>query len=797
MVTCLAQRVAAGLADAFPDGVVPVALAPLRNPALVLPALARALGLRDGGAAALEAQLRAALVGRRLLLVLDNLEQVVAAAPALADLLAAAPGPEALATSRVALRVRGEQEFPVPPLALPAAGQEADPTALATVPAVALLLERARAVRPDFRLTPENAPAVAAICARLDGLPLALELAAPRLKLLSPAALLARLDRALPLLVGGAQDLPERQRTLRATVAWSHDLLGAGERAPFRRLAVFAGGWTLAAADAVCAPADEGGEPLEALDGLSALIDNSLARPLAGAGGEPRFGMLETIREYATEQLAASGELAAAQRRHADYYLALAERVEPALVGAEQVAWFARLDDEHNNLRAALAWCLAHEPHAGLRLAGSLWQFWRARSHYTEGRRWLQDLLARAPAPTAARAKTLLAAEVLANGQNDPLAACARFEEGLELSRILGEAPLTARALRELGSARYWLGERGRGRALLEEGLALSRLAGERRGLGATLFILAGVAASEGRFAQARAWYEESLAVLRAVGDRYLISRALRESAGVALAQEDTAWAEALVDEALRAAVELGLRQDVALLWRHRGDIALRQGDLERAAALYETGLTLAREVEDAHEIGFNLARLGSVARGRGDLPRATALLEESLALFTGLSYERGMGLALHALGLVAWSRGAAARAAALLGESLALLRRRGPWTPLAVVEALEALALATGEAQPARAARLLGAAAALRQGMGAPLPPVEHAAHERLLAGLRARLGDAALTAARAEGQALSLDEAVAEAGRVVVAMGQDPPDAAAIPPLPAGQRTAPQGPV
>jgi predicted ATPase len=455
--TRLALQVAASQRDAFSAGVVTVALAPLRDARLVLPTIARALGVRDAGAQPLRDRLIAHLQDRELLLLLDNCEQVAAAAPEAAALLSACPRLRVLATSRAALRVRGEQEFAVPPLALPDAAQAMDPAELAGVPAVALFVQRVQALRPDFVLTPQDAPAVAAICARLDGLPLALELAAARVKLLPPAALLARLDRRLEVLTGGARDLPERQRTLRATLDWSYDLLDAGAQALFRRLAVFAGGCGLEAAQAVgsagASPAVSG----DVLEELGILVDQSLLRLDEPADGEPRLSMLETIRAYGLERLAASGEEAQVWRCHATYYLALAEQAEPALLGPEQVTWLARLERERDNLRAALSWAWeSGETEVGLRIAGALWRFWHLHGYVSEGRGWLDALLERDAAegnraPQAVRAKALRSAGGLAFFQGDYARAEVHYDDARRLYEILGDEENRAGALHNLG----------------------------------------------------------------------------------------------------------------------------------------------------------------------------------------------------------------------------------------------------------------------------------------------------------------------------------------------------------
>jgi len=656
--TRLAQQVAADQGAAFADGVVTVGLAPLRDPALVIPTLARALDVRDAGEQPLWDRLVAHLREKELLLLLDNCEQVVAAAPELAALLGACPGLRVLATSRVALRVRGEQEFAVPPLALPDPTQVDDPVALAQVPAVALFVRRVRAARPDFALTAANAATVAAICRRLDGLPLALELAAAQIRLLPPAALLAQLDHRLAVLTGGARDLPARQQTLRATLAWSYDLLAPDEQALFRRLAVFVGGCALEAAGVVCQVAvDEGAtvpEGEDVLVGLGALVSQSLVR-LEEPDGEPRFTMLETIRDYALEYLRADGEEADTRRRHAAYYLTLAEASVLALRGSERGVWLARLEREHDNLRAALRWAResAGDPaerggEVELRLAGALWRFWYVRGHLSEGRRWLEGLLAEG--------------------------------EGTEGS--VGRSAARAPALRGAGVLALYQGDDARARVLLEESLA------------------------------------------QAAGSAYDRSAALHDLAA----------------------------------------LALGQCDYERATALFEESLALDREREDAAGIATTLDSLGELAHLRGDDTRARALCEESLALSRRHGITWSIASALVNLGRVARARGDTGQALALYQESLGLTRTEGDRQWLAATLEGVAAVAATG-GQPGRAARLLGAAAAARAAAGTPLWLPDRADHDRTMAAARAALGDDAFAAAWAEGQALSPEQAVAEA--------------------------------
>ncbi|HUG38092.1 MAG TPA: AAA family ATPase, partial [Candidatus Limnocylindrales bacterium] len=442
--TRLALQVAAELIDHFADGVFFVPLAPISDPGLVASTVALTLGIRDPGGRPVLENLREHLRDRQILLVLDNFEQILLAAPLVGELLAVCRGLKVLVTSRAPLELRGEQEFPVPPLALPDPKHPPPIEALGQYGAVALFIERATAIRPDFAVTNDNAPAVAEICVRLDGLPLAIELAAVWIRLLSPQAMLTRLERRLPLLTGGARDLPARQQTLRGAIAWSYDLLDEGERALFRRLAIFVGGCTLEAAEAVCNP--EGDLGLDVLDGVASLVAKSLLRQEEGPEGEPRFGMLETIREYGLEQLEAD----ATRGRHAAFFLAFAEEAEPKLLGAEQVTWLQRLEAEHDNFRAVLGRSRVGEVAAdvGLRLAGALQWYWRVRGLLGEGRGWAETMLALpgAAARTAARARALNAAARLANLQADYTAARPLALESAAIAREVGDLAGVARA---------------------------------------------------------------------------------------------------------------------------------------------------------------------------------------------------------------------------------------------------------------------------------------------------------------------------------------------------------------
>src|SRR5829696_4918744 len=429
--TRLALQAGADLLDEFDDGVFFVALAAITDPELVPSAIAEALGVRESAEQALEESLKSYIRDKRLLLILDNFEQVLEGAPLVGELLGTCPRLKVLATSRIPLRLYGEQEYPVPPLALP------DPRALPPVKvltqyeAVKLFVERARAVKADFEVTNESAPSVAEICARLDGLPLAIELAAARVRLLPPQALLRRLGNRLKLLKGGPRDLPARQQTLRGTIDWSYDLLTEEEKTLFGRLSVFSGGRTLEAIEEICGREGE----LDALEVMESLLEKSLLRQEVGVEGEPRFVMLETVHEYAREKLQESGEEQEIKRAHAEYFLALAEEAESQVRGSEAATWLERLEAEHDNMREALSWALGQEKvELGLRLAGALWRFWWMRSHYSEGRRWLENALAvdRRGSPSA-RAMALAGIGEIASQQGDLDQAQEACEEGLKL----------------------------------------------------------------------------------------------------------------------------------------------------------------------------------------------------------------------------------------------------------------------------------------------------------------------------------------------------------------------------
>lgn len=758
--TRLALEVARIVASDFPDGAWVAELAPLADPALAPQVVAGALGLVDQPGRPVLDRLLAALQERRLLLVLDNCEHLIEASALLAvTLLRGCPGVKVLATSREPLGLPGETVWRVPSLAPPDPARLPPLQALQQVAAVRLFIERARAAWPDFALTESNALVVAQICTRLDGIPLALELAATRVRALSIEEVATRLSDHVLGLTGGSRTALPRQQTLRATIDWSYALVTEPERFVFRRLAVFAGGWTLAAAEAVCA----GLETPDLLEMLTGLVDKSLVLADGMPSGAWRYRLLEPVRQYAWEKLTELGEDGALRERHAAWCLRLTDQAERALFGSEQIAWLDRLDAEHDNLRVALAWCAEHAPQMGLRMAADLVQYWRVRCHYGEGRHWLERLLDRAPAPTAARAEALLGAGIVAYfGQGDAVTGRDRCEAGLALARELGDQRLIRRGLAVFGRLLFYFGDYARAQDLLEEAHSASDIAGDAYAYGTDLLVLSYLSEAVGDYPRARALAAESLAVLRGTGDAWLVSNALDVLVYVALAEGERAQAEAWLVEALRAAQRLSTPRMVADVEELAGRVALWRGDLAAAAAHFEASLNSVRESEDGYRAAWALAGLGQVARRQGEAARAIELLQQSLALSTAQGYRRGIGVALHQLGRAAWGQGNRERAWAHLRASLALRWELGERP--GVVEDLEGLAaVAAGTDQLDRAARLLGAADALRRLLGAPLPPVAQPDHEVTVAKTRAALGEPAFTAAMAAGQAMPVDDAVA----------------------------------
>jgi non-specific serine/threonine protein kinase len=690
--TRLALRVVEEVAGNYPDGTVGVPLAPLRDVGLVLPTIAEAIGAREDPSRSLFDGLIEALVGRRLLLLLDNCEHVVAAARDLARLLVACPELTLLATSRESLRITGEREVAVPPLSLGRGdeetrrrGDEERPIVpsshrpIVWPEAVRLFVERAQAVRPDFALTEENAGTVADICVRLDGLPLAIELAAARLKILSPAALANRLDRRLPLLTRGARDLPARLLTMRDAIAWSHDLLATDDQRFFRRLALFAGGFTIEAAAAVAAAGDE----IAAVDGVTSLADKSLLRADPGTGGAPnddgdRYVMLETIREFGLEQLTERGELEEVRRRHAAWCLDLARRAFAALNGPERGIWLLRLEAEHANLRAAFdSAVVLGDGELAFALIGQLWRYLEARGHLTEGSGWHQRAAPLADRATPfTRAFGLYGCSVFAYRRGDYDRAVALCEEALDLFRALDDRLHVAMALNGLANVAFERGEFGRAVAWHEEALAIRRRLGEVRAVSTSLVNLGIVLYQMGDFARSRDLYAEALASRRADGDVDGLAFALN-GLGITnhrLGDLETARA------ALLEAIEIRRPTDSGSLAASLGNLAEVErdaGNLTLAIELYREGATLRWRRDERKGVAEAVAGLAVIAAWRGQHDLAVRLFAAAEAICERLgariseperpNRERAIAAARAALGRDAFA------AAWEIGERLSL----------------------------------------------------------------------------------------------------------------------------
>ncbi len=758
--TSLSLAVARDVQAAFNGGASFVALAPLAETTLVLPTIAQTLGVTESADQPLLETLKAALHGKRLLLVLDNFEHLLAAAPPIVELLEVCAGLKALVTSRAALHVRGERLYALPPLLLPDLTQLPATGALARNPAVALFVERAQAVMPDFRLTEQNAPVVAAICSRLDGLPLAIELAATRIKLLPPEGLLARLEQRLAVLTAGARDLPLRHRTLRAAIGWSYELLDAGEQTLFRRLGVFVGGCTLEAAEAVCNA--DGDLPIDVVDELATLVDQSLVQQEVGKDGEPRFVMLETIGEYALERLEVYSEADAVRWHHAAYYLALAEAAEPELRGPRQRVWQKRLEREIDNLRAVLA---HGETETALRLCVALWRFWYTHPLFGEGYRWLAATLARgAVLPPPLRAKALNLAGRM-TGLEDTVPATTYLESGLALCRELGDRSGMAYALRWLGALAYRHDDHERAALLCQESLVLCHELGEKPGIAASFYGLAWAAEAHGDYQQARALHEASLALYRGLGDELYIARAFSALGHICMIQGDYPRARASYEQGLALERELGNMLGVAHALRQLGLVALGQRDYAYAALCSSEGLALARETGRPFRVAWAVWARGHVAMAQEDYALAQACFAESLVLLREWEHNDSPAWALWGLGQVAVVQGQAEEARALLAESLRLFQAVGHQR--GIICALEGLAgLAAAQRQPERAAQLCGAAAAQRAATGrTQLLPDERFHQERAMAAARAQMEETAFAAAWAEGRAMPVEQVITDA--------------------------------
>jgi predicted ATPase/class 3 adenylate cyclase len=729
--TRIALQVAADLLDHYPDGVWLVELASLSDAALVQQAVAAAVNVREEPGRSLLQTLVDQLQSRRLLLILDNCEHLLtASAQVAAALLRSCAGVQILASSREGLNIAGETLYRLPSLAMPDKWETLTASTARQYEALGLFLDRAASASPAFAATDRNVPVIAQLCRRLDGIPLAIELAATRVKSLPVEQIAERLADRFRLLTGGSRTALPRQQTLRALIDWSYELLSPQERELFHRLTVFVGGFTLEAAEEVIGKREEGkGKSMygssfpssDVLDLLTALVDKSLLVS-EEQEGRARYRMLETLRQYGREKLRECGHEMEQQRRHLVYFLAIAEEAERKLRGSEQAWWLERLDTEHDNLRTALSWTPTdeHEAELGLRLGSALWWFWHVRGHFAEGREWLALKLTACSSRTADRAKALNGAAVLARNQGDYASAHTLSLESLEIKRELGD----------------------------------------RQGIAASLNNLATLALGQGDYAAAKPYYEESLAIERQLANRQGITSSLIGLGNVALEQGDYEAAHQLYTESLRIKRELSDKRGIAASLAALGNVAFYRSDNVEAQALHQESLSMRRHLGERRGIAASLQFLGSVAAAEESYRAAKEFFAESLSIRRELGDKLGIANALHGQGYVAWREGDPETAIMLCTEGLAIYRslenRRG------IVGALYLLAnAAADQEQYERAARLLGAADALRQQLGFPLNVYERADYDRCVAATRQRLAEAAYMAAYEEGRMAGMEQA------------------------------------
>ncbi|HEX2293934.1 MAG TPA: tetratricopeptide repeat protein [Actinomycetota bacterium] len=585
----LAFEVARAVADEFADGVAVIPLSAVADPHLVVPAIARALDVKESAERTLVENVRELLRTKEMLLLLDNFEHLVSAAHVLARILEACPQVKLLVTSRAVLFVRGELEYRVPPLTLPAATSECTAAGVGEFESVRLFVERAQAADPSFALTDANARAIAEICGRLDGIPLAIELAAARTRLLSPDAILSRLAHRLQLLTGGPVDLPERQQTLRATLDWDYDLLEADEQEVFRKLAVFSGGFTLTAAERVL------GDELDVLDVVDSLTAKSLLAQGDEVAGETRFSMLRTLREYAHEKLDEAGESPEVAGAHAAFFLALAEEAGPELRGPRQIEWLELLDHEADNMRTALR----HASEAGdveteLRLAAALGEYWEFRAHLSEGQRALEDALAKAEgAPAQLRAPCLEWAGVMARGQGEYKRAAAFADRAIALYRETGDEGALSRALKQRGIIASERGDRETARSFYTQSLEIKQRIGDLRGIAEARNNLGVLARLEGDLTAAIDYYEQALGYFRDAGDKKAIARILMNLGEARLERGEFEAAEGFIKESLRLCREIGSEWDITDLLELMATVQSAYGNPTAAATLFGAGEAL------------------------------------------------------------------------------------------------------------------------------------------------------------------------------------------------------------
>lgn len=714
--TRLGLQAAAELIDDFPDGVWFVDLAPLTDADLVIPAITGVLGIKESASSSLVDTLSDYLRDKRMLLVLDNFEHVIAASPQVSQLLAICPYLKVLVTSRLPLRVSGEHEYPVLPLTLPDPRHLPSLKQMTQYEAVRLFIERAVAIRPDFQVTNENAPAIAEICARLDGLPLAIELAAARIRLFPPQALLNRLSSRLALLTGGGKDLPARQQTLRGTIEWSYDLLEEGEKQLFHRMSVFQGGRTFEDLEAVCN--FDGKLSVDLLEGIEGLVSKSLVQQREDDRGEALFGMLETIQEYAREKLAESGEDEELRRQHLVYYVKVAEEIGPRLMGEWQRQCLQRLDEEYANIRAAMQWARRagaregernderDDAEQGLRLAAAIGRFWLALGKYHEGREELEGALSSVPGPD--------------NIDEVAKEASAARTQDKELAQSKG------RAFYAVAWITHNQGDLAAAQVNFENALQMARYSGDRMLIAECLSDLAMLASMAGDYATERSLQEQSLAVLREIGDKAAVAASLRNLGHTAELHENFTSASSLYEQSLEAAREVGNLSMVAAALGDLGSIAYEQGDYASARSFQDQSLAILRETGNTTEIAYRLYYLGLATDAQGDQDLAISLYKESLAMHR--EADDRLGICMCLAGLSDWAG---------MREGLSNEQRE-------------------------RAVGLLGAATVQYEAIGYVLRPSQRVRYVQGLSSAKAQLGDTAFEKAWRKGQSMSMEQAI-----------------------------------
>ncbi len=721
--TRLAIACAEKLLDHFDDGVYFVALAPLREPDLVAPTVARAIGAKEIAGQSLLNSLTQHLAGKRILLVLDNFERVVAAAPLAAELLTNCPWLQLLVTSRISLHVRVERQFRVAPLALPPLVSDAKPEQLLEYSSVQFLVDRVLSIQPNFIPSSQDAIACAQICARLDGLPLAIELVAGRANTFSPQELLAQMARRLTLGTEGARDLPPRHQTLRDAITWSYELLDALTQMLFSRFSIFVGGWTTKMAYAICG---HGVTESVFTEALSRLADSSLVVREKDLDSESRWSMLETIREYAAERLAIAEQTEETAKHHAEFFLAFAESAAPHLSGPHQVAWLDRLDLDHDNLHAALGWAIEQgDAELALRLGGALYLYWYKQSWMDQGRRWLK--------------------------------------RALELSETRNVEPsLRQRALNNTAFLDWAQADFEEAEQLGEESYALAREIGDRRTMAEALHNLANVAADRSDFARAIALHEQNLALWRDLGDKARMASSLNNLGRIAYYRGDAAQAIRYHEESLALQRELGDHFGIAVALNNLGaDLADNLQDLDRATRLLQEGLALSCEPGTSYFlIPFILAHLGRIALYAGDLDRAQTTLEKGLESAREGQSRTGTAFASLFLAQLHLLRGNLVQAASLLQVGLEV--QRGFDEKGVGVRWLETMAaMDCAQHKASRAATLLGAANGICTSAGVHLPPAFIGQHDATVSCIHAQLDEKDFAAAWARGQAMTLAQA------------------------------------